>query len=272
MPKAGTEQFRRYKEEAKPIIMELLQDHSFLSHRSIQIILEQKKYWHTVTWNAIKDLKKEGKLRTAKYPPRGKHFPMWVYRYNLRLNDIKGQIDKEFKPLYKEFIEVSSGMGSHCEEIIEKALTRVGFITLSRNQNTKYFRGKTYPDGKDLDIIAYKEGVFYGFEVKNLLAYPNWNEDIVKKKAVAEYHGIQFVMVNRTLGSYKWNLFRCGGLYIEFNRLIWAPKFSPLAKRLEEKLYFPIDCMDEPSEALIREIKGIIFNHDKHFYGKGRIG
>jgi hypothetical protein len=266
-----TEKFRRYKEEVKPIILELLEDHSFLSHRSVQLMLEQKNYWHTVTWNAIRDLKKDGKLRTAKYPTRGKHFPTWVYRSNLRISDIRAQIDMEFKPLYKDFIEASSAMGSHCEGIIEKAIGKAGFVALSRNQNTKYFRGKTCPDGKDLDVIAYEDGVFYGFEVKNLLAYPNWNEDIVKKKAVAEYHGIQFVMVSRTMGPYNWELFKCGGLYLEFNRLIWATNFSSLAKRLEEKLYFPIDCVDEPTEELIRKVKGVQHSHDIHFYGKGRI-
>jgi len=63
--------FKKYKEEAKPLIMDLLREHHFLSQRSIQILLESRKLWHTVTWNAIRELKKEMKLRTAKYPPRG---------------------------------------------------------------------------------------------------------------------------------------------------------------------------------------------------------
>ena len=71
MSRAETEAFKKYKDEAKPLVMELLNEHKFLSHRSIQVILEKKKCWHTVTANAIKELKKEEKIRTAKYPPRG---------------------------------------------------------------------------------------------------------------------------------------------------------------------------------------------------------
>lgn len=270
MLREETESFRRYKEKAKPIILDLLKEHSFLSQRSLQIILEQKSCWHTVTWNAIRELKKEEKLRTAKYPPRG-NFPTWVYRYDLRINDIKEEIDREVKPLYKEFMEASSSMGFYCEDIIEKALTEVGFITLSRSQNTKYFRGRTYPNRNDLDFIAYKSGVFYGIEVKNLIGYPDWTEDIINKKSVAEYHGIQFVMLSRALGSYGYDLFKCGGLHLEFDKLIWSPDFSSLAERLEEKLYFPIICVDTLPGDLISKIKELPSMHDKHFYGKGRI-
>jgi len=262
--------FKKYKEEAKPLIMDLLREHHFLSQRSIQILLESRKLWHTVTWNAIRELKKEMKLRTAKYPPRG-NFPVWVYEYNLRINDIKKQIDAEYKPIYNEFVKASSEMGHYCEDIIEMALTETGFVTLSRNQNTRYFRGKKYAGRTDLDFIAYKDGVFYGVEVKNLIAYPDWREDIFDKKSVAEFHGIQFVMVSRVLGPYGYNLFTCGGLYSEFNSLIWSPKFSSLAKRIEEKLYFPIICTDKPSKDLLTKVKDLPFLHEKHFYGKGRI-
>jgi hypothetical protein len=147
------------------------------------MILEARKYWHTVTWNAIRELAKEGKLRTAKYPPRG-IFPVWVYEHNLRLYDIREEIDKRYRPLYSKFIDTSSSMGRFYEGIIEKALTDAGFITLSRNEDTKYFRGREYEGRRDLDLIAYKEGVFYGVEVKNLIAYPNWNDDIVEKSSL----------------------------------------------------------------------------------------
>ena len=265
-----TQSFTRYKEETKPIIMKLLEEHSFLPHRSIQIILEQKGYWHTVTWNAIRELETENRLRTAKYPPRG-NSPTWVYKYDLRIYDIKDKIDKEYKPLYEEFISASYEMARHCEDIVEKALTEAGFVTLSRSQNTKYFRGRTCPRREDIDFIAYRGGVFYGIEVKNLISYPDWSKDIINKKSVAEYHGIQFVMVCRSIGPYAYNLFRCGGLYIVFDELIWASKFSSLGERLAKKLYFPIICVDSPSEELVSRFRELSSVHDRHFYGKGRI-
>ena len=269
MSRIESESFKKYKEEAKPKIIKIVEKESFLSLRSLQILLEKEDFWHTVTRNAVEDLRKEKIIRTAKYPTRGS-YPKWVYKYDLRITDIKGQIDKDYKPLYEDFIKASSSMGKHCENIIEKAFTKLGYINLSRNEDTKYFRGRIYPKNKDIDIISYKNGVFYGIEVKNLISYPNWNEDIIKKKDVAEYHGIQFVLLNRELGSYGYDLFRCGGLHIEFNEIIWSSKFSSLAKRINKMLYFPIICMDEPSNELISKIRNVEIYHDRHFYGKGR--
>lgn len=206
-------------------------------------------------------------MRTAKYPPRG-IFPVWVYEHNLRLYDIREEIDKRYKPLYSKFIDTSSSMGRFCEGIIEEALTDAGFITLSRNEDTKYFRGREYEGRKDLDFIAYKEGVFYGVEVKNLIAYPNWNDDIVEKKLVADYHGIQFVFVNRTLGPYGYRLFGCGGLYLEFGEIVWSLFFSSLAEKLVKRLYFPIICADKPSSELVSGLKEVPFLHDKYFSRK----
>lgn len=270
MRRADTESFRRRKEQAKPLILELIGEHSFLALKSVQISLERRNYWHTVTWNAIQDLRREGLIRTAKYPPRGA-FPTWVYRSDLRINDIRETIDNELKPIYNDFIRRSSNMGLYCETIIEKALTDTGFITLSKRANTRYFRGRIYPRRKDLDIIAYKEGVFYGIEVKNNLAYPNWNIDIIQKKQVADYHGIQFVLFSRTLGPYGYDLFQCGGLHLEFDYIFWSPNFSSLAERIEESLYFPIICADKPTEELISKTKELQNLHDRHFYGIGRI-
>lgn len=271
LSKTESESFRRYIEEAKPIIHELLEEHDFLPLRSIQLLLEQKGYWHTVTANAITELRKGEKLRTAKYPPRSINLPAWVYRYKLRLKDIKGKIDSEYKPLYQKFIDASLHMAKHCEDVIEKALSKAGFITVSRGSNTRYFRGRLFPRRKDIDFVAYKDQVFYGFEVKNQISYSNWNADIVDKKMVADFHGLQFVMVARRLGPYGYRLFRCGGLYNEFKKLIWSLNFSPLAERVKEKLYFPIICVDTPTNELVESLKELDKLHDMNFYGKGRM-
>ena len=76
MRNSDTEAFKKYKHEAKPLIMDLIKKHSFLSQRSLQVELEKEGFWHTVVWNAIIDLENEGVIRTAKYPPHGT-YPVW---------------------------------------------------------------------------------------------------------------------------------------------------------------------------------------------------
>lgn len=161
-------------------------------------------------------------------------------------------------------------MGFFCESIVEEALTKAGFVTVSRNAKTRYFRGRTYPRKNDLDFIAYSGGVFYGIEVKNTISVPD-SSDIGRKKDVAEFHDIQFLLIARSLGHLSYEIFQDGGMYIEFGKLIWSPKFSSFAERVEEKLLYPVICTNESPDLLISKSKKIPKLHDKHFKEKGRI-
>lgn len=265
-----TRKFIENKEKAKPLILELINDYSLLSQRSIQVKLEEYDLWQTVTWNAIEDLENDGKIRRAKFPPRG-NYPRWIYKANLRLQDVRDEITKELTPIYRRFVDVSGKMATFCEDIIEEALTRAGFVTLSRNASTKYFRGRKCPRRNDLDFIAYTDGVFYGIEVKNSISYPDSNSIFLGKKSVAEFHGIQFLLVARTLGDLSFEIFKCGGLYLEFGKLIWGSKLSSFAKKVEEKFLYPILCTNRAPDLLVSQFKGIAGLQEKHFEGKGRM-
>ncbi len=265
-----TEKFREAKEKAKPLILELINEYSLLSQRSIQVKLEEYGLWENVTWNALLNLENAGKIRTAKYPPRG-NYPKWVYKANLRLQDVRDEITNQIIPIYRKFVDVSGKMASFCENIIEEALTKAGFITLSRNAGTKYFHGRTCHKKNDLDFIAYFDGVFYGIEVKNSISYPDSAHIFVGKKAVADYHDIQFLLVARTLGPLSYRIFKSGGLYLEFEKLIWSSKFSSFAKKVEEKFLYPIMCIKQVPDSLVSQLKGIPLLQEKYFREKGRI-
>ncbi|RLI79778.1 hypothetical protein DRP05_02775 [Archaeoglobales archaeon] len=266
-----TEKFRKHIDRAKPLVLDLVNEKRFLMRRAIQVLLEEKhSIWQNVSWNAIEELKKEGKLRVAKYPPRG-NYPVWVFGEDLRINKIKDEIKNKYIPVYREFESKSEEMGAYAEKIIEAALTKARFITLSKEPNTKYFRGREYPGRSTLDFIAYKEGVFYGIEVKNRVSYPNFEKILTDKKKVADYHGIQFLLISRRLGPYGYELFKCGGMHLEFEILIWNPKYSSIAEKAKKMLGYPIECINEPPKELIEKLKEIPKLHDKHFYGIGKI-
>jgi len=255
--------FTRYQNEVKPLILDLIEEHSLLSQRTIQVALESKGYWQTVVWNAIMSLRKEGEIRTAKYPPRGM-YPIWVYDKTLRIDDVRETIIKEYIPLYRKYAKVSKEMGFHCENIIEMALNEGGFVSVSRSNDTKYFRGKKYPNRDNLDFIASNKGVFYGIEVKNKISYPRI-EKIMKKKKVADFHGIQMIMVSRTLGPYSFECFKNEIMYMEFGKLIWNRKYSSFAKRITDKFFYPIICIEKPTSELIYQIKELPNIRKTHF-------
>lgn len=266
-----TESFRKSKEKAKPLILELIKEERYLLRRSIQVLLEEEhSIWQTVTWNALGELKANNKIRMSKYPPAG-DFPVWVYQERLRIYDIKEDIMKRSLPVWRDFRKVNSKMSSHSEDIIEKALGEAGFILVSRRENTRYFNQRLSPGGKNLDYIALKDGVFYGIEVKQRIPYPDFQGILNDKKFVADFHGIQFLLISRRLGPFSYELFKEKGLYLEFGNLFWSSENSSFAKKCEDILYYPIKCIDDPPSYLIDGLKEIPKFHDKYFYQIGRI-
>ncbi len=273
--KRDTIKFRKYIEKTKEIILDLVYQEKFLARRSIQIILEENcNIWHTITWNAINELVNEKKIRMAKYPPRssrGVDSPVWVYRTDMRINEIKDEISNNYMPLYRKFVTISREMGYYAQNIVEDALKKAKFNIISKEDCTRYFKGELFPGRKKLDFIAYRDGVFYGIEVKNHISYPDLNKDILKPKKIADFHGVQFVMISRRLGYLSHEVFKNKGLYVEFENLIFDPQYSSLAEKINEVFYYPVLCTKKPWGKLINKLKEIPIHHDKHFYRIGRI-
>ena len=263
MNSRDTPTFKKYQKKVKPLILDLIEEHSFLSQRSIQVALESKGYWQTVVWNGIKSLRKDGEIRTAKYPPHGM-YPLWVYDKNLRIDDLRKKLSREYIPLYRRYVKISKEMGFHCEDIIEMALSDAGFVTVSRSNDTKYFGGRKYPRRDNLDFIASNDGVFYGIEVKNNVSYPRF-EKIMMKKKVADYHGIQLVMVSRSLGPYSFECFSNEIMYMEFDKLIWSPKYSSIAEKMIDKFLYPIICVKKPTSEMISQLKELPKLRKNHY-------
>lgn len=269
MPKINREKVR---DIAKEEILKTLEEQDFLSQRSLEIKLEKTKIgndhiYHTLTADVINELHENEKLRTRKYPPRG-NFPKWVYKYSLRLDDIKKQIDNEYKNILREFNNKSSKMGFYAENIVEEALNKTGFTTVSRNTN--YFNGDTYSRDDDLDFIAIKDNTVYGFEVKNTLSPPHFKK-ILRKQSVADYHDIQFVLVTRQSQRAGKKLFNNEGLHVDYEDYIWDPDFSSIGEKAKEKLGYPIKCLKSPHNKLINELGKVHRWHKKHFPKKGII-
>lgn len=266
-----TESFRRSIERAKKLILDLLGEKRYLLRRSIQVILEENhSLWQTVTWNALGELKDSGKIRLAKFPKRGS-YPVWVYQESLRLDDIKDEISNESLPIWSEFMNINSEMSSHSENIFEMALGEAGFVIVSRRDGTRYFNQKLSPGGTNLEYIALQDGVFYGIEVKQKIPYPDFERILSDKKFVADFHGIQFLLISRRLGPYSYRLFQKKGLYFEFGKLFWTAENSSFAQRCKETLYYPIECIDHPPSYLTDGLKAIPKIHDKYFHEIGRI-
>lgn len=150
------------------------------------------------------------------------------------------------------------------------SLTIPRFSQERRKGDTKYFNGERYR-GNDLDFIAFNEGVFYGIEVKNKISHPDFQDDIMAKKSVADFHDIQFVLISRNPGRNGIRLFEEGGLHLDYGYYIWNPNFSQIAEKAKEKLRYPVKSLSSPPGELVEEVKKISKWHEKHFPEKGRI-
>ncbi len=268
MPKTRSkEKKKEYKEKAVSKIHELLQEKDFYLRRSIQLLLEEHDIYHTITVHAINELQEKDELRTAKYPKRGNH-PQWIYREDLRLKDIKDQIENDYIPIHDKFSEASSKVGEYAQNIIEESLTKAGFTIVSKEGSTQYFNGKEFPKNNDIDFIALKDDVFYGIEVRNKLPHANFKK-IMDKKELADFHDIQFVLISRNPGRTGYKLFQEGGLHLDYGYYIWDPEFSRIAEKVKEKLHYPLKCLSSPPEDLIEDLKEIPRWHEKHFPEKG---
>lgn len=266
---ANSTKTQELKKKAKAMIPKMLEEKGFMMRKSVQVALEKHDIYHTITRHAIEDLEGD-QLRTAKYPKRG-NYPIWVYRENLRLNDIKDKINDEYLPVLHNFSQASSQIGKeHAEAIVEDALIKAGFTLVSRRDETKYFNGKEYDGNNNLDFIALNNSAFYGLEVKNKIP-PLGFEKILDKKAVADFHDIQFVLVSRNSERNGFRLFNKGGLHVDYRFYIWSSKFSQIAKRAKEKLRYPLKCVSSAPRSLVEEIQKVPKWHEKHFPEKGAV-
>jgi hypothetical protein len=147
----------------------------------------------------------------------------------------------ELVRLVEEFSDPNIGraLGQNGELLVLEGFSRRQFVTHGRN--TSRYRGRGWQTTEhDLDFIFERDGLVYGVEVKNTLAYMEYKE-LRTKIDLCDYLGIMPVFVARMLPKSWVNEVRLAGgfsLILEFQ--LYPLTHQDLARRLRTKLSLPV--------------------------------
>lgn len=254
-----TGSYRQRVNEAKEHIKKLFEIEKVMYVTEIKVRLdgsadEKVRLWQWITQNALNELHNAGDLRrrtrVGAFQVEGEktrrtemsfYFPS-KYCYADVAPVIRTKMD-----IINRHSAVASKAGSYAEQVVEKALAKTGFKVPSRDgKSTRRFRKKEWKGQHDLDFIAHGklENRWYGIQVKNTLAYPEW-DDVAGLVDVCDYLGLTPWFISRQLpGDYTWDLYRSGGFYTLFDKWLLPKREKELCKAVNTLLGIPVMCKD----------------------------
>ena len=145
--------------------------------RQLQVVFEQK-YFHWITAHALRELVAERKITVEimTHPTIGViamyHAPGHRY-WRRQANKIIDLVSRFSEPMF------TLALGAHGEMMFDAALPRAGFMPTARK--VRSYGGRTWDEtAHDLDRVFERDGIAYGAEIKNTLAYIDRGELDVK--------------------------------------------------------------------------------------------
>jgi hypothetical protein len=220
--------------------------------KQLQVWLE-KSYFHWVTGFAVRDLLAEGFLSGDLQPVGsrrlGKFVLKFIYkkgnRYRARAKKAIGKI----VAWYSE-PEVARAAGIQAQSLFLTALLKRGFSF--EGENTNEFAGKKWVETEhDLDFIVSRDGVTYGFEVKNRLEYIG-REELILKLRLCEFLEIKPVFIMRgSPKTYNNLVIEEGGYAWIFETQIYPPGLEELVKKMREVLRLPVVCSHSIPDGMV---------------------
>jgi hypothetical protein len=216
--------------------------------RQLEVALE-KTFYHWITKKALNELAASGKIafetdEVREYSP---HF-YWPVRHRYPRRQIA-----EILGLVGEFSEpgFTHAVGHHGEMLTDIAFANMGFRVLARKVQAVDDRTWT-ESGHDLDRLIVRDGVRYGVEIKNTLAYVDQKELGIKLRMCGHF-GVRPLIICRMLpSSYIYRINWSGGFALLFGAQQYPLMAGDLAGRVRGCLGFPVECgvgLGEAAEA-----------------------
>jgi len=243
----------------KELILALLKKHGACYGRELEVRLEGKddiEHWDV--YRARRQLVTDGRIKAVKSHCEA------VFFYDPEISpELLNTIVERKCALIEKLREVSSeeqgdkSLGKHAETVLLKALKEAGFIIAARD--VRWFMGKGYPGKEDLDFLAFKDGIWYGVEVKNMLDNLKWQEsgkkDIRTILEICRILGLVPMLITRYLPRpYKIKLIGEGALVITYDKLIVHPDFREIADKWRRTFGYPVVATSEPWGELIKDL------------------
>lgn len=235
---------------------------------------EGVRFWHWITYDALQEMHREGEVKRR--PRRGKYYVegegvqkrgseiTFYYPCELTYADVADIIRRKLD-LVNQYASISSEVGHYAEELVKEALELEDFKIEERN--AREFKGKVWPNMKDVDFIAYDQLArrYYVIQVKNMLSYPDW-DDIATLIDISDFFrgpdDVRPWFIARQMpGDYTLEIIRCRGFYTTFLKWLFPDKYRRLCDDLRQVLGLPVLCDRSASISLLREKFKAVHNY-----------
>lgn len=230
--------------QAKKEISELYENDKDLVFymRQLQVKYE-KAYYHWITRNAVTSLNKEGYLKqinmtvdAAGNPLKFHFFVHYTNRYPKRDINILAKLVAEFSQDH-----IMLGCGNRAEILFAEGLASRGFV-IDGKKVTEYNGKKWTKSKQDLDYIFIKDGIAYGCEIKNTLAYID-KDELEAKIDMCHHFGVRPLFIMRySPKTYNDLLGKAGGFALIFKAQIYELSQKNLVERIRDNLGYEVDC------------------------------
>lgn len=219
--------------------------------RQIEVINEDR-FFHWITTKALRELSDEGRIKSLRSPLDNETEVRFYWSkknryYRRKLNEIKKLIQEHAQAKF------TRAVGDHGEMMFDAALPKEGFMP--KATNVREYGGKEWTEtGHDLDRVFERDGIPYGTEIKNTMAYIPRSELQIKLRMCARLGLCPLFILRYAPKSYIEQIRQAGGFTLIFKYQLLPHGFADLARRLRERLRLPVDCPRALSEGTIKRL------------------
>ncbi len=243
----------RYVDAAKAEILKLINERpkDVFYERQFQVFFE-KRFFHWITARAADELAQDGVIESEFLPLPAGGPARFFFSKQLRYWRRKARESVKLISRYSE-PAFTQAVGHQAEMLFDAALARAGFLPVATE--TREFNGRRWEESQhDLDRVYMRDGVVYGAEIKNKLAYIDALEFAIKLR-MCRYLGVRPLFIARWMPkSYVWEVVKAGGFCLLFKFQLFPFGSEGFANELRDKLGLPIDCPRGIQDGTIRRL------------------
>ena len=213
--------------------------------RQLQVRFE-RRFYHWITSRALDQLAQDGAvasrtLALAFGESGGEVTLRFFFSKKLRYwtrkaNEVSKLVAAYCDPAF------NAAVGHQAEMLFDAALARQGFLPVAENAR-EYLGRRWEASGHNLGRIYVRDGVGYGAEIKNKLAYVEWPELEVKAEMCRALGLIPLFIVRAMPKSWIWEVVsKWDGFVLVFGYQLYPFGHASFARRVKETLGLPVDC------------------------------
>jgi hypothetical protein len=241
-------------EQAKVVLEEFFRRNPrrVFYQRQLQVIFE-RDFFHWVTVRALRELVDEGKIASASHghvKALGGEEIRFFWPRGLRY--WRRDVARLTKVIVTELSNptFTHAIGKHGEMMFDAALGRIGFSRLAKT--VRSWNGKDWKEtGHNLDRIYRRDGVEYGAEVKNTLAYIPEDELSVKLE-MCSFFGVRPLFIMRFAPkTYNHRIITAGGYAWIFEDQLYPFGMEEKARRVRHEMGLKVDAPTEVPEGMV---------------------